>query len=167
LIDEEKLLGQLDFVRVSLPSMFKEALLVLEQREEIIRAAQDYGEKIVEAAQIQRSQILAESDIIRYAEREAEQMRRQVQQECDALLQEALTDIERKRRTCQQELEEIRQSAIAQAAEIEDGADKYADRVLENIEQDLRDMLRIITNGRQQLRRDVSPQQHSSNTKRR
>jgi cell division septum initiation protein DivIVA len=167
LIDEEKLLGQLDFVRVSLPSMFEEALVILEHKTQIIQEAQEYGEKIVEAAQSKRAQLLAENDIIRHAEHEAEQMRRQVQQECEAMIQETLAEVDRQRRNCQQELDDIRQTAIAQAEEIEDGADQYADNVLGNIEQDIKEMLRIITNGRQQLRRDVIAQRHSPNSKKR
>jgi hypothetical protein len=167
LVDEEKLLEQLDFIRVSLPSFFEEAALILDQKEEILLEAEEYGQQVVEAAQAKRAQILAESDVIKQAEREAEQLRRQVQQECDAMMQETLAEIEQKRRACMQELEEMRQTAIAQAQEIENGADQYADSVLEGIEQDLKDMLRIITNGRQELRADTSLQRNSSPPKKR
>jgi cell division septum initiation protein DivIVA len=161
LIDEEKLLDQLDFIRLSLPAVFQEAMAILEQKEGILLEAEEYGQQVVEAAQAKRAQILAESEIIRQAQQEAEKLQRQVQQECEAMMQETLTEIERKRRACLQELEEMRQLAIAQAQEIENGADEYADNVLENIEQDLQQMLRIITNGRQQLRTDNSVQRHS------
>lgn len=154
LIDEERLLEQLDFIRVSLPSVFQEAAAILEQKDEILLEAEEYGQQIVEAAQAKRAQILAQSDIIKQAEQEAEELRRKVQLECEAMMQETLSEIDLKRRACQQELEEIRKTAIAQAQEIENGADEYADSVLEGIEQDLQDMLRIITNGRQQLRAD-------------
>jgi len=157
LVDEEKLLEQLDFIRISLPSVFQEAVEILEHKEEILLEAEEYGQQVVEVAQAKRAQILAESDIIRQAEREAEQLRRRMQQECEGMIQETRSEIERQRRTCQQELEEMRQTAITQAQEIEDGADTYADNVLENIEQDLKEMLRIITNGRQQLRGDQAP----------
>lgn len=129
--------------------------------------AEEYGQQVVESAQAKRAQILAESDIVRQAEREAEQLRRKVQQECDAMMQDTLAEIEQKRRACMQELEEMRQSAIAQAQEIEDGADQYADNVLENIEMDLQEMLRIITNGRLQLRGDIPKQRNSSHPKKR
>jgi cell division septum initiation protein DivIVA len=158
LIDEERLLEQLDFIRLSLPAVFQEAAVVLEQKEEVLLEAEEYGQQIVDAAQAKRAQILAESDIIRQAEREAEQLRQQVQQECEAMMQETLTQIDLKQRACQQELEEMRKTAIAQAQEIENGADEYADSVLEGIERDLEDMLRIITNGRQQLRQDTRSQ---------
>lgn len=167
-VDEEKLLEQLDFIRLSLPSVFQEAAVILEQKEEILLEAEEYGQQVVDAAQAKRAQILAESDIIRQAEREAEQLRRQVKQECDAMMQDTLAEIERKQRVCQQELEEMRQTAIAQAEQIEDGADEYADGVLGNIEQDLQDMLRIITNGRQQLRQvDTPPPKNSTLSKKR
>ncbi|BAZ79021.1 DivIVA domain-containing protein [Sphaerospermopsis kisseleviana CS-549] len=162
LIDEDKVLEQLDFVRVSLPSVFQAAAELLQNKEEIMLEAEEYGQQVVEAAQAKRAQILADSDIIRQAERETEQLRRKVQQECDAMMQDTLAEIERKKRACMQELEEMRQNAIAQAQEIEDGADQYADHVLENIEQDLQEMLRIITNGRLQLRGEIPKQRNST-----
>jgi cell division septum initiation protein DivIVA len=167
LVDEEKLLEQLDFIRLSLPSFFQEAASILDQKEEILLEAEEYGQQVVEAAQAKRAQILAESDVIRQAEREAEQLRRQVQQECEAMMEETLAEIDRKRNACMQELEEMRQAAIAQAQQIEVGADQYADSVLEGIEQDLKDMLRIVTNGRQELRADMPSQRNSSSSKKR
>jgi len=173
LVDEDKLLEQLDFIRLSLPAVFQEALDILEQKDEILLEAEEYGQQVVDVAQAKRAQILAESDIVRQAQREADQLRRQVQEDCEAMMQETLAELERKRRACQQELEEMRQTAIAQAQDIEDGADKYADNVLGNIEQDIQEILQIITNGRKQLRsRSVSksgdnPQRSSNNSKKR
>jgi cell division septum initiation protein DivIVA len=77
------------------------------------------------------------------------------------MMQETLEEIDRKRRQCQQELEEMRQAAIAQAQVIQRGADEYADRVLENIEEQLQNILRIIHNGRQQLQQELPPQRNS------
>jgi hypothetical protein len=150
-VDEDKLFEQLDYIRLSLPEAFQEAAAIIQQKEEILLQAEEYGQQVVDAAQAKRAQILDESDIIQQAEQEAAQLRRQVQQECDAMLQETLEEIDRKRRACQQELEEMRHQAIAEAEAIEQGADDYADNVLENIEQQLQDMLKIIRNGRQQL----------------
>lgn len=165
LIDEEQIFEQLDFIRVSLPSLFQEAATILQHKQEVMLEAEEYGQQIVEAAQAKRAQILAESDILRQAEREAEQLRRKTQQEAEEMMQETLAEIDRRRQACMEELEQMRQTAIAQAQEIEDGADQYADSVLENIEQDLKDMLRIITNGRQQLRNETQSQSYSSSRK--
>ena len=165
LIDEEKLLEQLDFVRVSLPTAFQEVVVLLQQKEEILLQAEEYGQQIVDAAQAKRAQILDESDIIRQAQREAEKIQRQVQQECEAMMEETLAEIDRKRRACQQEIEEMRRQAIEEADEIAQGADNYADNVLANIEQELNDMLRIVHNGRQQLYGDTPPHRSSSSHK--
>ena len=173
LIDEDKLLEQLDFIRLSLPTVFQEALDILAQKNEILLEAEEYGQQVVDVAQAKRAQILAESDIVRQAQREADQLRRQVQDDCETMMQDTLAEIDRKRRACQQELEEMRQTAISQAEEIEDGADKYADNVLANIEQDIQEMLKIITNGRKQLnsasvpKNGDHPQQRPHNSKKR
>jgi cell division septum initiation protein DivIVA len=157
IVDEDKLIEQIDFIRLSLPGVFQEATFVLQQKQEVIQEAQEYGRQIIEAAQAKRGQILAESDILREAEQKAQELRRQVQQECEAMMQATLAEIDQKRRSCEEELEQLRRTAVAQAQEIENGADEYADTVLENMEKDLQDMLGIIVNGRQQLRRNMSP----------
>lgn len=159
LVDEEKLLEQLDFIRLSLPEAFQQAILIIQQREEIFLEAEAYGQQMVEAAQAKRAQVLNESDIIRQAEQETEQLKRQVHQECEQMMQETLDEIERKRRTCQQEIEEMRRQAIEEAEQIAQGADQYADNVLENIELELTESLKIIRNGRQQLYPESQPPQ--------
>ena len=85
------------------------------------------------------------------------ELKRKVQQECDLLMQQTLEEIDLKRRQCQQELEQMRAEAIAEAQQIEQGADDYADSVLEHIEQDLNEMTRIIRNGRSSLNASRSP----------
>ena len=45
----------------------------------------------------------------------------------------------------------MRARAIAECDEIQNGADDYADHVLDSIEQQLTNMLQVIRNGRQQL----------------
>ena len=151
LIDEDKILEQLDFVRLSLPDAFQEAVLTIQQKEEILLEAEAYGQQMVEAAQAKRAQVLNESDIISQADQHTQQLQRQVQQECELRMQETLDEIERKRRACQQEIEEMRRLAMEEAEQIASGADQYADNVLENIEQELTESLQIIRNGRQQL----------------
>lgn len=157
IVDEDKLIEQIDFIRLSLPAVFQEAAFVLQQKQEVLQEAQEYGRQIIEAAQAKRAQILAESDILREAEQKAQELRRQVQQECEAMMQATLAEIDQKRRSCEEELDQLRRTAVAQAQEIENGADEYADTVLENMEKDLQEMLRIIVNGRHQLRRNTPP----------
>ncbi|MDB9315825.1 hypothetical protein PN462_22125 [Spirulina sp. CS-785/01] len=152
IVDEERLLDQLDLVRINLPEAFEEANEILRQKEEIFLQAEEYAQDIIESAQQHANQLLDEMGLMRQAEIEAAQLRASVQQECEELQQKTLAEIEQTRMQAMQELEQMRQLAIAECEEIQDGADDYADAVLTRIEQQLSDMLRVIRNGRQQLR---------------
>lgn len=155
LIDEEQILEQLDLVRLNLPAAFEEAEAILRQRDEIVLEAEQYAQQLIEAAEERAAQILDETGILRQAKQEAQQLWQMVQQECETAQEQALAEIERMHREAQQELEEIRARAIAEADAIQNGADDYADSTLNSIEQQLAEMLRIIRNGRQQLRPDT------------
>ena len=156
-VDEEVLLAQLDLVRENLPIAFEEAEKIVRQREEILLQAEEYAQEIMEAAERRADQILDEMGIIQQAEHEANQIRKRVQQECEAIQEQTMTEIERMRLQAQQELEQMRQIVLAECEDIQNGADDYADAVLENIEQQLNEMLRVIRNGRHQLQPEPSP----------
>ena len=162
LVDEEQLLDQLDLVRVHLPSVFQEAQAIVQQKKEIILQAEQHAERIVQAAQVRAAQILNEMDIIQLAELEAKQIRQQVQHEFEVQKEQNSAEIDQIRFQAQQELEQMRLAALAEAEEIQKGADEYADHVLQNIEQQLNDMLRIISNGRQQLQQEPPPNHNFS-----
>lgn len=157
LVDEEQLLEQLDVVRLNLPPAFEEAEAIVRQKDEIIQEAENYAQQIVEAAEQRAAQLLDETGIVRQAKLEAQQLWQMVQQECEAAQEQALAEIERMHREAQQELEEMRAKAIAEADAIVNGADDYAARVLNNLEQQLNDMLKVIRNGRASLQQDESP----------
>ncbi|MDY6783139.1 MAG: hypothetical protein SW833_11445 [Cyanobacteriota bacterium] len=161
LVDEEQLLDQLDLVRIHLPTAFEEAVEVVGQKEALLLQAEEYAQDIIAAAQQRAAEILNELGIVRQAELEAAQIRRQVQQECEQIQQSTLAEIEQLRRQAHQEIEQLRRTALEECEDIQEGADEYADAVLSNIEQQLGDMLRIIHNGRQQLRPE--PQQRTNN----
>jgi F0F1-type ATP synthase membrane subunit b/b' len=151
MVDEEQLLDQMDVIRLNLPSAFQEATDIVRQKEEILLEAEQYAQEIIEAAERRASQILDEMNLVRQAELEIQQMRQQVQQECEAAQERTLEEIEQMRRQTQQEVAELRQMALAECEDIQAGADLYADRVLQDMERQLSDMLRVIRNGRQQL----------------
>lgn len=157
LVDEEQLLEQLDLVRLHLPTVFQEAKAIVQQKQEILLQAEQYARDIIQVAEARAAQILNEMDIIRQAEMQARQMQQQVQQECEAAQEQNIAEINQMHRQAQQELEEMRQRVIAESEEIQQGADEYADSVLQNIEQQLNDILRIIRNGRQQLQPEIPP----------
>lgn len=164
LVDEEQFLDQLDLIRMNLPAAFQESTEVIRQKEEILLEAEQYAQEIIEAAELRATQILDEMNLMRQAELEAQQLRQRVQQECDAAREQTIAEIERMRRQAQQDLEEIRRRAIAECEEIQAGADSYADGVLEDMEQQFGEMLRVIRNGRQRLQPEPLPQPQKSSS---
>jgi hypothetical protein len=151
MIDEEQFLDQLDLVRLSLPEAFHEAEEIVRQKDEILMQAEQYAQDLIEEAERRAAQITNETGIIRQAELEAQQIRAQLQQECEAVQEQTIAELERTRRQAQQDLEEMRRLAIEECEDIQNGADGYADRVLRDMEAQMAEMLRIVRNGRQQL----------------
>lgn len=157
LVDEERLLDQLDLVRLHLPTVFQEAQAIVQQKQDILLEAEQYARDLIQVAEARAAQILNEMDIIRQAELQARQIQQQVQQECEAAQERNIVEINQMHTQARQELEEMRQQAITESEDIQRGADEYADRVLQNIEQQINDILRIIHNGRQQLQPQAPP----------
>lgn len=162
LVDEEQLLDQVDLLRLNLPAALQEAQAIVEQQQEILLDAQQQAEIIIQAAEAKAAQILNETAIVRQAELAAKQIQQQMQQEYIAAQEQNLFEIDQMRQQAEQELEQMRQKAIAESQEIQQGADDYADAVLNNLEQQLEEMLRVIYNGRQQLNRSPSKSNKSS-----
>ncbi len=151
IIDEDKLLEQVEFIGTKIPEAIKQALGVLEQQQKIIGDAEAYAQQIIEQAQQEAAHILDESGIIQQAQHEANQIRQQVQMECEAIQGQTMAEIEQLRQVTTEEMQQLRQNSLAEAQQIQEGADDYADAVLTRLEQELGEMLGVVRNGRQQL----------------
>ena len=151
IIDEDKLIEQLELIVTKIPEAIKQALAVLDQEQDIIAEAEIYAQRIIQSANQQAAKILDESGIIQQAQQEANQIRQQVQQECEAIQGQTMAEIEQLRQVTTSEMEQLRQNSVADAQKIQDGADEYADAVLNRLEQQLGEMLGVVRNGRQQL----------------
>lgn len=173
LIDEDKLINQLDLIRMNIPDSLEQALEVLRQKHQIIDEAQSYAQRIIENAQRQAEHILDESKIIQQAEKQANQLRLKVQQECDILQRtvkqecdtrqrKTLQEADQLKRKVQQEVMRMREEAIKEAEDIQNEADDYADAVLLRLEKQLTEMLKVVSNGRQQLNPEEKPPQQVS-----
>ena len=154
MVDEEKIISQLDLIRLSLPEAFHEAQTITHHKEEIFLQSEQYAQEIIETAERRAAQIMNESGIVRQAEMQAQQIRQRVQQECESIREQTIAEIDRMRRQAQQELEEMQRMALVECEQIQAGADDYADRTLQEMELQLAEMLRIIRNGRQQIQVD-------------
>jgi flavodoxin len=140
IVDEQKILNQLELIKTNLPTVLATAIEITSHKQEILQEATNYARNLVESAQAQANQILNESAIIRKAELAAAKIRFQTEQECRKLKQQT-----------QEEIKQWRQYATTECQEIQAETDDYADAVLGNLEEQLKDMLGVIGKGRQQL----------------
>ncbi|MFM7574457.1 MAG: DivIVA domain-containing protein [Snowella sp.] len=172
-VDEGKLLDQIEMISDNLPEAIQKALAVLDQEESIMTQAEAYAQRIVQSAQQQAAEILDQSGIIQQAEQQASQIRLQVQQEVESLQRQTMSELEQIRQVTTQEVQQFRQQTtqevqqyrqqtVRECQEIQQDADKYADAVLSRIERDLGEMMRIVANGRQRLYENP-PNQNSVN----
>lgn len=151
IVDEGKVLDQLEVVHDSVPVAVQNALQILEQKEAILAQAKDYAEHIIQKAQQDAAHILDETGIIQQAEQQAYQIRRQVQQECEAMQRQTVAEVTQLQQVTNQEIQQFRQQTAAECQEIQEGADRYADSMLTRLEQQLGELLAVVRNGRQQL----------------
>ncbi|NUN63816.1 hypothetical protein HCU40_03405 [Pseudanabaena biceps] len=151
-IDEEKLCQQIDRVRFSVPESIAKAEEILLYKQDLVAEAQQYVEDLIKAAELRANQLLEESVIIRQAEQEASQIRRELQAECEQLRSQALAEVTQIRRQSQKDLDLLHQRVTGEVQEMQRGADEYSDRVLGNLETQLIDMIKIVQNGRKELR---------------
>lgn len=152
IIDEEKLCQQIDRVRLSVPESIAKAEEILLYKQDLVDEAQQYVEDLIKSAELRASQLLEESVIIRQAEQEANQIRRELQTECEQMRAQALNEVSQMRRQGQKDLDSLHQRVTGEVQDMQRGADEYSDRVLGNLETQLIDMIKIVQNGRKELR---------------
>jgi cell division septum initiation protein DivIVA len=152
-VDEEKLCQQIDQVRLALPDSISKAEELLQNRQTIVTEAERHAEELVENAKRKAQMYLDESMLMRQAEQEANQLRRHTQEECDQLRREILEEVNQLRRQAQKELEANHQKVRLEAENLKVGADQYCDQSLITLETQLIDMLKVVQNGRRELRK--------------
>lgn len=149
-VNEEKLLKQLDEVKRKIPQQIEQAIDVLLRKKMIIAEAEDCAQRIIDSAQKRANQILNESGIIQQAEMEARELRHSVHLECDSLQRHTLEEVEKMRTNTVQQVNHMIHSAQQQSDSMYRGADEYVDSVLNHLEQELHEMLKVVERGRRQ-----------------
>jgi vacuolar-type H+-ATPase subunit H len=165
IVDEEQILDQLDLIRINLPDAFERAQQIIAEKDTILAEAEEYARQIAAMAEQRAAQILEETGIIQQAERQAQQIRLQVQQECEALQQQTLREVEQVQGQARQEFEQTRRNALLEQSQIQEEADRYADGMLSDLEQRLSEMLRVVKNGRQQVSQTPPTRSAAAETK--
>ncbi|MDA0266530.1 MAG: ATP synthase F0 subunit B [Cyanobacteria bacterium] len=162
LVDEDQILEQLDRIRLNLPTVFREAVQIVQQRNAILSEANQYAQELTLNAEQQAVQRLDELGIIRQGEAEANQLRQKAQQDCEQLRAQALSELEQWQQAAEDKWTQMRQQTEADCAGLKQEADVYAAQVLQGIEQQLTEMLRVVHNGRQSIQ--VQPQLSGADT---
>ena len=139
-IDRVVFLHQLNQIKENLPVDLATAIEIANRKQQIITEAESYAATVVRQAEDKASQILNDSEIVRQAELDGAKIKLKIERECEQLKQTTLNEVT-----------QLHARAIAESTAIQTGADDYADNVLGDIEQKLRQMLIIIQNGRQEL----------------
>lgn len=81
MVEEEEFLGLLDQVRAAVPREIRQAQRVVEERAEIITAAQHEAAKILDMARSQAEYIVSEQGVLNEARQRGEEILRQVEQD--------------------------------------------------------------------------------------
>ncbi|NER80703.1 MAG: hypothetical protein F6K42_14255 [Leptolyngbya sp. SIO1D8] len=151
LVDEDKLLEQLDRIRLNLPSVFQEAVQIVQHRDTILGEAEQYAQEIISAADQEAARRLNDLGIVQQAEAQVRHVQQHVQEECDALRSQTMSEIEQWQQAAQQHWEQIKQQAETDCQVLKQEADVYSIQVLQQLEQQLSEMLRVVHNGRKSI----------------
>lgn len=156
LIDEDKLLEQLDRIRLNLPTAFQEAIQIVQQRETILGKAEQYAQEMMQAADQEANRRLNDLSIVQQAEAQARQVQQKLQQDCDAMRSHAINEIEQWQQAASQHWQAMNQQTEAECQAMKQEADVYAAQVLHSVEQQLSQMLQVIHNGRRAIVGDTA-----------
>ncbi|MEO0985670.1 MAG: hypothetical protein AAFY20_08990 [Cyanobacteria bacterium J06639_14] len=156
LVDEDKLLEHLDRIRLNLPSVFQEAIQIVQQRDMILSKAEQYAQEMLDAVEQEANRRLQEMGIVQKAEAQARQVQQQIQQDCETLRSQAMTEIQQWQQAARQHWHDMQQQTEADCQTMKQEADTYAAQVLQRVEQQLSEMLQIVYNGRRSLGGDVA-----------
>ncbi|MEL6381937.1 MAG: hypothetical protein AAFQ89_05590 [Cyanobacteria bacterium J06626_18] len=151
LVDEDKLLEQLDRIRLNLPSVFQEAMQIVQQRDRILGGAEQQAQEMLNAVENEATRRLQEMGIVQRAEEQARQVQQKLQQDCDALRSQTMAEIEQWQEAARQHWEATKQQSEAECVALKQEADVYAAQVLQRVEQQLAEMLQVVYNGRKAL----------------
>ncbi|NJN21425.1 MAG: ATP synthase F0 subunit B [Leptolyngbya sp. RL_3_1] len=165
LVDEDQILEQLDRIRLNLPTVFREAVQIVQQRNAILAEASQYAQELTRNAEQQAAQRLDELGIIRQGEAEAKQLKQKAQQDCEQMRAQALSELEQWQQAAEERWNQMRQQTETDCVALQEEADTYAAQVLQGIEQQLTEMLRVVHNGRQSIQ--TQPQGPDAAQKRR
>ncbi|MCD7779487.1 MAG: hypothetical protein LUH05_02305 [Candidatus Gastranaerophilales bacterium] len=142
-------------IRAILPEEIKTAEMILKRRDDIYMEAQNRADRIISEAQNTAANILSESELIRAVREKAAKIQEQVKDSCEEMKNKAA-----------EEADLLRKNAFQDAMQTKEGAQAYAEEVLNNLNKDIEQIHRIVRNGQEYLaqqkeRAKESPQDYA------
>jgi cell division septum initiation protein DivIVA len=154
-VSEGKTNDHVDAVRNALPEAIANAEEVLENADSIILKAENDALQIIAQAKAQAQRLVAESQILRQVEIEAEQIRRSHYQECQAMRSQTEAEINQLRQKYKQEQEQVYKQEIADLQSLRQEVSDYSDRTLADLEKKLIDTTKVVQSGRKYIQQEL------------
>ncbi len=130
----------LDRIRVSIPGEIQEAREILRRKDEILMEAQNKADHLYLQAQDKARSLIDEAEILKAVRAEAERIKAETLENCEAMKQNTLNEVE-----------QIKINTSNEVLRIREGADRYAEEVLGNLDRNLQDLHSIVRNGQNYL----------------
>ena len=127
-------------IRAILPEEIKTAEMILKRRDDIYMEAQSRADRIISEAQNTAANILSQSEIVREAREQAAKIQEMLKESCQEMKNRAI-----------EEAESLRRAAYQEAMQTREGAQAYAEKVLNDLERDIEQIHRIVRNGQDYL----------------
>ena len=140
MIDKEELINEIDRLRDSLPSELEEAAGILKRREEIFRDGHNAAEKVLTDAKREALRLIEDNEITKNATINASKM------EVEA--KEAASNLYAKVKA---QCISLKRKVLTEAIRIREGADLYAEKVLNRLAADMNEAKAISDVGQAQL----------------
>ncbi|OGI00589.1 MAG: hypothetical protein A2Y25_07530 [Candidatus Melainabacteria bacterium GWF2_37_15] len=140
IVNHEKVIDILDKIRTSIPGEIQEAHSIIRKSEEIQAEARKRAEMLMIEARNHAEKMLSESELLNAVQAEANKIR-----------EEVVSEVEMIRNRAREEAERIKMASLSEAMKIREGADKYAETILCNLDNDLGEMHEIVKNGQRHL----------------
>jgi ParB-like chromosome segregation protein Spo0J len=144
-IPRQRLLDLIDRMRVAVPKEVYDARELLEQRDEVLRNAQEEAELLLAQTRAKLEERLAETNVVKAAEERAREMVANAQTRAEELVRQA-------EEQARARLDDAQEAARAQMRE----ADVYALQTLRKLEAELEGFLNTVRRGVDTLERRAS-----------
>ena len=136
-----------------IPADIREAELIISRKEEMVNEAQNRAERIIQDAIKEQARLISDNEISRKVQEAVTQQKQQVDEYCENVQNTAIKNAE-----------ETKVLAIREAATIQEGAEDYAEKIFNDMEANISQILNNVHYCQQALAEQKSRRGASSQT---